>query len=577
MGSPDDEKGRSVDEYLHRVRISHAYYLAKHEVTVGQFERFVEATGYQTEAEQSGEGGSGWSESTERIRREPKYSWSNTGFPQTDKHPVVNVSRNDAVAFCEWLGRQERFEYGLPTESQWEYACRAGSDAPYSFGGDGGKLAEHANVADRTAKLKFTNYSDWAFVPNLDGYAFTALVGNFQANAWGLHDVHGNVWEFCRDWYDAEYYKVSPKVDPDGPPLSNGSLLESEEQKRVCRGGGWSARTYTEYRSASRIGFAASNRSLSTGFRVMRTANADESAHDSKVMSNGLGMKLVLIPAGEFMMGSHESPTALAREFGADASDFIDEYPLHRVVITRPFYMAIYEVTRGEFARFVTDQNYVTEPERDGQGGYGWNEEGGNFEGPAPKYSWRTTSFEQNDEHPAVNITWHDAVAFCSWLNTKEGQIYRLPTEAEWEYSCRAETTSLFHFGDAQIRLPDVGNVGDEAAKTKWTNYTTFDYLPANDGIVFTAKVGQFGANAFGLFDMHGNVWEWCQDSYDGDYYANAPTSDPPGPTIIGQKRVLRGGSWLHGARHARSANRSRNYADARHYFYGFRVLLETD
>ncbi|MDA1056050.1 MAG: formylglycine-generating enzyme family protein [Planctomycetota bacterium] len=323
MGSAENEEGRNVDEHLHLVQISHAFYLAEHEVTVGQFERFVAATGYRTEAERDGAVASGWSEARQRVQgSDPIYSWQNTGFVQTEKHPVVNVSWSDAVAFCKWLGRQEQVEYGLPTEAQWEFACRAGSGAAYSFGDDSERLAEHANVADRTAKLKFTNYPDWAYIANVDGYAFTAPVGSFKTNAWGLYDVHGNVWELCRDWYDAEYYELSPRADPDGPLLSNGSLHESEEQKRVCRGGGWSARTYTEYRSASRIGFAVCNRSLSTGFRVMRTMEAGKSAHDFKVMRNSIGMKLVLIPAGDFLIGSHESPAALAGEFGAKVTDF---------------------------------------------------------------------------------------------------------------------------------------------------------------------------------------------------------------------------------------------------------------
>ena len=116
-----------------------------------------------------------------------------------------------------------------------------------------------------------------------------------------------------------------------------------------------------------------------------------------------------------------------------------DERPQHKVEITRPFYMGVSPVTRGQFAAFVDTEHYKTEAEVDGQGGFGFNAAAGKWE-VNPEYTWRHPGFDQTDEHPVVTVSWNDAVSFCTWLSKKEGKTYELPTEAEWEYSCRAGT-----------------------------------------------------------------------------------------------------------------------------------------
>ena len=128
------------------------------------------------------------------------------------------------------------------------------------------------------------------------------------------------------------------------------------------------------------------------------------------------------------------------------------------------------------------------------------------------KYSWRNAGFEQTDEHPVVCMSWNDAVEFCKWLSRKEGKTYRLPTEAEWEYACRAGTTTRYYSGDDPETLAKVGNVADAAAKAKFPEWTWT--IKASDGYVFTAPVGRFKPNAFGLYDMHGNAGQWCADWY---------------------------------------------------------------
>ncbi|HUT95606.1 MAG TPA: formylglycine-generating enzyme family protein [Thermoguttaceae bacterium] len=274
-------------------------------------------------------------------------------------------------------------------------------------------------------------------------------------------------------------------------------------------------------------------------------------------ITNSIGMKLVLIPAGEFMMGSPDSD--------AQATDH--EKPQHPVRITRPFYLGVHEVTVGQFCRFVEAAAYKTEAERHGEGGE-WNESEGKFKPWDPKYNWRNTEFEQTDVHPVVNVTWNVVVAFCEWLSRMEGHEYRLPTEAEWEYACRAGTTTRWCFGDETEGLVQVANVADAMVKAKFPGWRT---ISESDNHLFTAPVGSFRANAWGLYDMHGNVWEWCADWYDASYYRASAATDPKGPDS-GVYRVLRGGSWLSDPGLTRSAGRLWNSPGSRHLYAGFRL-----
>lgn len=286
--------------------------------------------------------------------------------------------------------------------------------------------------------------------------------------------------------------------------------------------------------------------------------------------TDAIGMKLRLIPAGVFLMGSPEDEKGRER----------DEGPVHRVRITKPFYLGNYEVTVGQFRQFVNATGYKTDAEKDAVGGWGYT---GVEERPFkrdPQYTWRETGFSQSDDYPVVNVSWNDAVAFCEWLSRREKKNYRLPTEAQWEYACRAGTRTRFYHGDVEEELAGVGNVSDATANAKfavWMKISEVDRLKMgtathSDGYVFTAPVGRFRANAFGLYDMHGNVWDWCADWDDADYYQDSPTDDPTGPAE-GSSRIRRGGSWLHSAKYARSAQRRRYPPDGRNSPIGFRVV----
>jgi formylglycine-generating enzyme len=288
-------------------------------------------------------------------------------------------------------------------------------------------------------------------------------------------------------------------------------------------------------------------------------------------ITNAIGMRVVRIEPGTFMMGSPESGATLAKAFaayGATPEEFEDEHPLHRVQITRPFYLGVYEVTVGQFRKFVADSGYRTEPEKDGQGGSGYNAATGQLEGRRPQYTWRHPGFPQTDEHPVVNVTWNDAITFCEWLSRKEGKTYRLPTEAEWEYACRAGTRTRWYCGDEPKQLAEVANVADATFQAKFPGATA---IRVSDGHLFTAPVGRFRPNGFGLHDMHGNVWEWCADWYAPEYYATSRVTDPAG-SDSGTSRVLRGGSWNHGPGESRSAVRTGIFPRGRGNVMGFRV-----
>jgi len=265
------------------------------------------------------------------------------------------------------------------------------------------------------------------------------------------------------------------------------------------------------------------------------------------VETNSIGMKLKLIAVGEFMMGSSES---------VDIRVSPREKPLHRVRITKPFYLGVYEVTVGQFRQFVEATGYKTEAEKDGKGGFGWNESEDKFGGRSPKYTWRNPGRPQADASPLANVSWTDAVAFCRWLSGKEGKSHRLPTEAEWDSACRAGTTTLYSFG------------GDTASLEEYAWY--FD-----NSDMKTHTVGQTRPNAWGLYDMHGNVYEFCADRYDVDYYAISPAGDPQGPET-GQYRVIRGGGCNEPAWFCRAAYRQGGH-ERRDCFYnlGFRVAAD--
>ena len=298
--------------------------------------------------------------------------------------------------------------------------------------------------------------------------------------------------------------------------------------------------------------------------------------HVEPELGSPVGMKLILIPAGEFQMGATQAQLdqLMRADSNFDKETANLDKPRHRVRITRPFYIGTCEVTKGQFSKFVDEMSYVTDAEKDGNGGIGFNgkpKAADAFERDA-KFTWRDWGIAQTDDEPIVNVSHNDACAFCDWLRKKDGKQYRLPTEAEWEFACRAGTTSLYYCGDDSEDLAKIANVADGAALAK---FPTWDFtIFASDGWPCTAPVGKLRPNSFGVFDMTGNVWEWCADWYDPKYYANSPVSDPPGPET-GTERVLRGGGWRNGAPWCASSHRQSEGPNDRSCFRGFRVAVD--
>jgi len=497
----DEDVAKALTAGQRRVRITKPFYFGVYEVTQAEYEKVM------------GKNPSCFSKAGKWADR--------VSGKDTSRHPLENVSWADAVEFCKRLSAKEGKTYRLPTEAEWEYACRAGTTTQWSFGDDPASFGEHG----------------W-HCGNSDGK--THPVGEKKPNAWGLHDMHGSVGEWCADWHE-----------PWRP--ETGSL-------HVYRGGDWFYGP-RRCRSSSRTMCKPGYRGIYLGFRVAVGEKPDPDAlEEAKAameegvagqkaalkaaieeavaaqkdcgrrlglpveITNSFGMKLKLIPAGEFMMGSGKSPQELVRLLGMreDATKwFTDEQPQHRVRITKPFYLGVYEVTQAEYEKVM-------------------GEDPSNFKGPS---------------HPVEPVSWNDAVEFCKRLSAKEGKTYRLPTEAEWEYACRAGSTTLYSFGD------DPASLGQHA----WHRGNSHGAA---------RRVGQKKPNTWGLHDMHGNVWEWCADWWAEDYYAVSPTDDPPGPETT-TYRVIRGGCWWDGARLCRAADRSRYVPQPRGICLGFRVAVD--
>jgi len=450
----------------HEVTLTQPFWLGRTEVTQGQWDAMME-------------------------------SRSKPSFFKGKELPVEQVSWNDAQEFCRKLNAKsllpDGMQWALPTEAQWEYACRAGATGEYAG-----------------------NLDDMAWY-DINSGGTTHEVGTKKANAWGLHDMHGNVWEWCADWYGD--YPAGAVTDPVGP--GSGS-------NRVDRGGSWINGRYC-CRFACRDRGMPDSRGNLTGFRVAavpvgagvpvggagevkdervvplaRTSAAEMAtakAGDRRAADLGGGTALVLlgIPAGTFTMG------------GAGSDEKSCE-----VKLTTPFWFGRTVVTQGQWDAVM---------------------------GSNPSH------FKGKDL-PVENVSWNDAREYCKKLNAKsllpDGWQWALPTEAQWEYACRAGTTGDYY----------AGNLDD----TAWHS--------SNSGGV-THAVAMKKANAWGLYDMQGNVCEWCADWY--DVYPAGLATDPVGPNS-GSSRVCRGSCWCDVGAFCRLASRDWDTPDYRGNNLGFRV-----
>ena len=253
-------------------------------------------------------------------------------------------------------------------------------------------------------------------------------------------------------------------------------------------------------------------------------------------LGDGVEMELVLIPAGEFMMGSDLSPDEVEDRYGGRRQEFWHEHPRHRVRITRPFYMSATEVARRQYEAVTGEELW---------------------DGEDPKM-------------PADDVLWGQATEFCGKLSARTGRHVRLPTEAEWEYACRAGTETAFFFGDDWEQLFQYANYCDKQCLLPHAGGKH------DDGFAWQAPVGSYRPNRWGLYDMSGNVNEWCADWYDEDYYEGSPLTDPEGPAE-GKFRVLRGGSYAYPPVACRSALRHRKRPSVTSGGPGFRICVSAE
>lgn len=541
------------------MRITKAFYLGTAEVTQAQYQRIM------------GVNPSAFSASGKEKDK--------VVGVDTKRLPVEQVSWSEAAEFCRRLSEtpEEKVagrSYHLPSEAQWECACRAGSSGRYGFSsGFEGGLQE-------SEERELMNH-DW-FNRGAGGRPHVA--GEKPANAWGLHDMHGNVEEYCRDCFDPAYYAKSPMNDPINPP--------QEDLDRVVRGGNWGGPAWF-CRAAIRFPLTDNHRYSHVGFRValiladkpggqakppVPTAGPAVASDSSSAAiaivpfdakkaqehqeawakrlgvpvesTNSLGMKLALIPPGEFDMGSTKE---LIGEELREADPWYTERvrgegPQHRVRITKAFYLGTAEATQEEYQRVM---------------------------GVNPVYSSASVKGKKQDvgqdtkRLPVTNVSWNEAADFCRKLSEMPeekaaGRSYRLPSEAQWEYGCRAGSMGRFSFSWGRKGLTK------ESEEREFTNY---DWFAANaHGRSHAA--GEKPANAWGLYNMQGNVVEFCQDYHNLGYYAKSPTDDPINLQKTDTGRVGRGGSSGSPARLCRPAFRFNFPPDERFSYVGFRVAM---
>jgi len=273
--------------------------------------------------------------------------------------------------------------------------------------------------------------------------------------------------------------------------------------------------------------------------------------------------QMVVIPPGRFVMGS-----SLAED-GRDR----DENPEHEVAIGYPFAVSRTEVTRAQYRAFMHEAAHAPAP---GNCWY-WDAKGRGVRNDDASIGWQDPGYPQDDDHPVVCVSWHDAKAYAQWLSRKSGRSYRLLTETEWEYAARAGSGAPRPWGEDPARACEHANVGDRARDRIVPDAHGNYWRPAHDcddGYGYTAPVGRYQPNRFGLHDVIGNVWEWTEDCAN-PHYVGKPADGSAWLEGDCGRREGRGGSWYHTPRHARSANRHRVPAAMRMMDLGFRVGAE--
>lgn len=468
-------------------------------------------------------------------------------------HPVKMVTWSGAVAFCNFLSELEGRPlvyaiplwaqinrqgggYRLPSESEWEYACRGGSSnpnqyAPFSFGDDPTTDLESCDPSPNLAQ--FMVWCGNTPTPEMGGWSHP--VGQTAPNPFGLFDMHGNIREWCMDHWRTSY-------DYEGRPDDGNSNGIFGLDLHVLRGGGFLSEA-AKCRTAARENVFPGARLIDVGFRIARTVPEEPESMIIEIPNlseTGRKLELVRISAGQFQMGS--PTTELSR-----IPDF--ETPLHPVSISKDFYIAETEVTQAQW-QAVMGINPAT--------GYG-----------------------HGLDYPVYYVSRDDIVGengFLARLTSLTGlEGFRLPTEAEWEYACRAGTDTRFSFGNSRSCGDEDQDCPTREVPGKRSDFMwyAFNRIDPTFGV---KQVGLKFANQWGLHDMHGNLWEWCEDWFQADFYGQ-PAATEPDPVCLNPAsglEVVRGGDWDSNAGACRSAMRYGFDPAQRYGFIGFRIVMTT-
>jgi formylglycine-generating enzyme required for sulfatase activity len=541
----------------HKVSLG-PFALGKYDVTRREYAAFVNETGHRSDS-------GCYDNGNPNAPKRTGASWKDPGFNQTDNDPVICVRWDDAQAYVSWLNRKLQRScsasgdapYRLPSESEWEYAARAGSTTRFWWGDDESTAAAHA----------------W-YKENSGGH--THQVGLKPANRFGLYDMAGNVWQWTQDCY-TDTYAAAP---------NNGTAAEVGNQcLRVDRGGSWYYPAWL-LRPATRERNLSDYRDKVMGFRVARNIAAQQqtspeppaprdaqqlrqhSRERAQVPAPGTQFRdccngcpeMVMLPQGSFVMGA--AP-------GEEERENVLEYfrghsiPQHSVTIQHSFAIAKFDVARDEYAQFVAETN---RPDPDSC--YGPDESGG--ESDKKGANWHSPGFPQTGRDPVVCVNWDDAQAYAAWLSAKTGHAYRLPTESEWEYAARAGTTTARYGSDRPAELCRYINHADLDFSEQHPRESGVN-RECRDGYAFTSPVGSFTPNQFGLYDMLGNVWQWTEDCWN-DNYDGAPSDGSSWQNGNCGRRVERGGAYSNIPGLVLSAVRGRYKSSGRDHSLGFRV-----
>ena len=539
MGS-DDSEANNTEKPVHTVYVD-AFYMDKYEVTNAQFKAFVDANPQ-------------WRKNQiPRVYHDGDYLglWNGNDYPSGQgNYPVVFVSWYAAMAYAQWAGKR------LPTEAEWEKAARGGLDGKTYPWGNSAPDGTQCNFADVTLLNLDPDYRIWTDANVNDGHALTAPVGSYPANGYGLHNMAGNVYEWCLDEWDAAFYRRSPHRNPVGRGwVGDGIAKVQTYSARVLRGGSWGTAA-SGLRVAYRFWFTPADTGSSGGFRGARAVTPTkllEKQASPKAAAMPDTSEMVLIPAGEFQMGSDDS----------EANN--TEKPVHTVYVDA-FYMDKYEVTNAQFKAFVDAnpqwrKNQIPRVYHDGDYLGLWN--GNDYPSGQGNY-------------PVVFVSWYAAMAYAQWAGK------RLPTEAEWEKAARGGLVGKkYPWGNSepdgtQCNFADVtlANI-DERIETD---------ANVNDGHALTAPVGSYPANGYGLHNMAGNVYEWCLDEWDAAFYRRSPHRNPVAGEWVGDgfakvqdhnARVWRGGGYGGTAQFMRVANRYRSTPTLTNVDIGFRCASD--